>query len=113
MKRWEYYISAFITEDISSESFSDTQARQLKLFDVLGNNGWELVAIHECGSTDTDGLSAKSAVFKREKEETAEEEEERREAAQSDEKDKITKDWDKKMKTMGPSIYKKWKKLNR
>ena len=31
----------------------------------------------------------------------------------SDEKDEITKEWDKKMKKMGPSIYKKWKKLNR
>jgi len=62
MKKWEYHIESFLTASIEEMTLqTEYQKDQRDEFNYLGDNGWELVAIHELSNSE------KCAVFKKEK----------------------------------------------
>ncbi|MGY8989516.1 MAG: hypothetical protein ACKVJA_04595 [Flavobacteriales bacterium] len=68
MKKWKYKIEPFLTVDLilGAEIGVQTQLLQEDKFNLWGDCGWELVAIHEVGEQSS---REKYAVFKKEKKE--------------------------------------------
>jgi len=65
-KKWKYQIEPFLTvsNDFDVDTQTQMQLHQQAKFNMLGDDGWELVAIHEVGDLSN---RQKYAIFKKEK----------------------------------------------